>query len=953
MNDPLLDTLPLPVGDTAIPTPLSNRYSIGALLGKGGMAEVYEAVDLQLDRKVALKLILAGRSELSPLLWREALVMGKLSHPNVVQVYDLGVADGRVFIAMELVEGETLDRWLAQPRTWREILAVFRDAGRGLAAAHATGIVHRDFKPANVLVGRDGRVRVADFGIAAFTKELAEPGLFSAGTPRYMAPEQRDGRADTRSDEFSLCLSLYEAWSGTHPFVDSDGKATPDSRGPADEDPRGKVPAWAWRSVVRGLALDPAKRWPSVEELIDALGRDPSIRRRRWATGAGIATVALGAGVWFAGGGSDPEATCAVAGDRIAAVWNAPVRDELVRQFTATKLAYAPDTARLATAAIDGAASDWRAMRVEACRATRVRGEQSDELLDRRMACLDVRLAELGGLLSVLAAPVDTATVDGAVRAIGKLTPIDTCADTDALLSQIAAPADPGLRARVAALRDEIARVEATLQAGKRDGMREVIAPLELQATSTTWPTVIASARFLAGYERFVNGEYEAAIAKLRDAAKVAATARDDRLVARALGIIAFAHDDAGQFEKGLAVALDSEIAAARVGHDPLLEAQAYDAQGYSLASLSRYPEARTAYERAIQVYERGAADGIELGPFLNNWGSMEIDAGNLDRARSLLERALAIFRARLGPLHPFVASVLTNLGNVALYRGTLDDAERFYRESLAIKRKALTPKHPSIATVIHNLGNVALNAGRLDEAEERYHEALAFREEVLAKDHAATLETRYQLAMIDRLRGRPRESLAKYQSILEVRIAKFGENHASVGNTLDSMATSYEQLSQFDEAIALRKRALAIRQKVLGAENADVAETIGALASALAQNGDCAAATDEAKRSLAMFDHTRERTFYGRAEPLAVLAACAARHGDRAGAIAQYRDAAPLLVEHPQSLAVLELEQANVMWELGTDRPAAIALATGARARVRTTDLVFARIDAWLRAHQ
>ena len=299
------------------------RYEIEYLLGTGGLGVVYAAHDPELGRRVALKLLKidardggGGQERLA----REARALARISHPNVVAVYDVGVFEDRVFVAMELVVGRDLRVWLAQARRgWREVVDVFSAAGRGLAAAHAAGLIHRDFKPDNVLIGDDGRVRVTDFGLAraadtdapALGGQAPEPlvdptgptfdpnadPLYSpltqvgqvVGTPAYMAPEQHEGMpADTRTDQFSFCASLYEALYGVRPYAGAVYAELRDSvtKGRLRPPPKeSKVPRTLAPIVLRGLALRPAARWPSMEALLAALGRDrdqaPATHRRR------------------------------------------------------------------------------------------------------------------------------------------------------------------------------------------------------------------------------------------------------------------------------------------------------------------------------------------------------------------------------------------------------------------------------------------------------------------------------------------------------------------------------------------------------------------------------------------------------------------------------------------------------------------------------------------------
>ncbi|MFY0540069.1 protein kinase domain-containing protein [Nannocystis pusilla] len=296
------------------------RFALLRRLGAGAMGVVYAAYDPQLDRKVAVKLLKRGDGEPNTRwqdrLLREAQALAKLSHPNVVQIHEVGFHGDEVFVAMEFVTGMTLRTWLSeQRRSWREVAAVFAQAARGLAAAHAAGLVHRDVKPDNVLVGSDGRVRVVDFGLVRFGDEdddehTDEVPLARAqatrtasgillGTPAYMSPEQFRGRpADALSDQFSLCVALYEALHGERPFAGetADEVAQAVVRGQLAPRLERPVPAWLQRLVLRGLAHDPGARWPNLDVLAAELARDHG-RRRRVLALAAAATAALAAAI--------------------------------------------------------------------------------------------------------------------------------------------------------------------------------------------------------------------------------------------------------------------------------------------------------------------------------------------------------------------------------------------------------------------------------------------------------------------------------------------------------------------------------------------------------------------------------------------------------------------------------------------------------------------------------
>jgi predicted Ser/Thr protein kinase len=323
--DGLLDDTPAVEPDAVV-----GRYVIGDRLGAGGMGVVYAAVDSQLHRKVAIKLLRTeGSGQLGTQgrerLLREARTLASLSHPNVVTVFDVGAHAGNVFLAMELVEGGNLKEWARrEPRTTDELIDRLIEAGRGLSAAHATGVVHRDVKPDNILVGRDGHSRVTDFGLAraghapeqldpaASAKAIAAAAALSPdltrtgtrmGTPVYMAPEQMiAGDAEPRSDQWSFCATVYEVVAGVRPFAldDLDARTAAIAAGRlAEPAPGRRVPRWLARVVARGLRADPGERWPSMDAVVDELVRGRRRRGRaiRWGAGALVVVAASATGV--------------------------------------------------------------------------------------------------------------------------------------------------------------------------------------------------------------------------------------------------------------------------------------------------------------------------------------------------------------------------------------------------------------------------------------------------------------------------------------------------------------------------------------------------------------------------------------------------------------------------------------------------------------------------------
>ena len=313
------------------------RFVVVGELGAGGMGVVYEAHDRELDRRVALKVLrgsMASEEERVRML-REGQAMARVTHPNVITVFEVGVAETGVFLAQELLDGGTLASWLRDSHSQDDVIAKFVAAGRGLAAAHAAGLVHRDFKPDNVLLGKDGRVRVADFGLARalgaeevilLTKRAGEEPNASPhpmspltrtgavmGTPMYMAPEQHEGESvDERTDQFSFCIALYHALYGDWPFAGKTAVALADNvlKGNVQKPPK-RIPSRLRALVLRGLSVTKSDRFPTMDALLAELTRQPTRRLRRFAVLAGAALVVGGA---VAGGfalsrSKDPPAT--------------------------------------------------------------------------------------------------------------------------------------------------------------------------------------------------------------------------------------------------------------------------------------------------------------------------------------------------------------------------------------------------------------------------------------------------------------------------------------------------------------------------------------------------------------------------------------------------------------------------------------------------------------------
>lgn len=336
------------------------RYRLIRQLGAGGMGRVYRGHDPNLNRDVAIKVLHPAEqgsdhaSELQRRLLREAQAMARLRHAHLAVVHDVGTEGGDVFIAMELVEGSTLKTWLAESHPWRERLRVVVAAGRGLAAAHSAGVIHRDFKPENVLIGRDGVAKVVDFGLARGVDEVETPRPERAiadrddvlgtpltvtgalmGTPAYMAPEQHAGEVvDEAADQFSLAVTVFEALYGRRPFAGSTVAALADevSSGRIETPGDSEVPSAVLDVVLRGLSVAPTERFPDVAGFLDALEAAAHPRRRWWPlVAAGVAAVGAAAvAMALAGGDRDREPRGSLSPEQIQEVVRA--NQERVRE---------------------------------------------------------------------------------------------------------------------------------------------------------------------------------------------------------------------------------------------------------------------------------------------------------------------------------------------------------------------------------------------------------------------------------------------------------------------------------------------------------------------------------------------------------------------------------------------------------------------------------------------
>jgi tetratricopeptide (TPR) repeat protein/tRNA A-37 threonylcarbamoyl transferase component Bud32 len=730
------------------------RYRILEPLGQGAMGIVYAAYDPRLDRRVALKVLHvpdepgATSSEGPQRLVREAQALAKLAHPNVVAVYDAGVVGGRVFVAMELVAGVTLREWLGQiDRDWREVVEHVLLAGRGLAAAHEAGLVHRDFKPENVIVGDDGRVRVLDFGLARTSgdrapivqldtaddavddEQLTRTGAL-VGTPAYMAPEQfTAGTIDARTDQFAFCVTAWELVYGQRPFRGSGAAAlgyqitrvTP-SPPPADA----KAPAWLLPLLQRGLAKAPDERHASLGALLDEIehGLRPA-RTSRWPLLA-VGIVAIGAVAGTIALVGNRETPCEHSAARIAEVWGAPQQTAIRSAFAATQSPIADDTRERVSATIDAWAAKWTASHTAACEATHVRHEQSEAALDLRMRCLERLRSQLGSFVTMLG-EADAALVQQAVAATEKLGDVARCDDLEQLGRMTPMPEDARLAERIGTLDAELGSARGLAQGGRFADARDRAIAIADEAATIGYRPLEAEAAYVAAMTHSVLKETEGAEAAAVRSVTAAIAGGDAYGTASSLLVLCRLHASTGRADESRRCIAIAGGAVERAGSPAALTATLREAQGLIEFERGEHEAGLALLREAITLSEAGG-DSLALANVVFNYGDASRVARAFAEAESALLRSIGIRERLQGPSHPDVAHALNSLAVVYIEQARTDDAVRELGRVLAIRKAAFGPQHDHVGATLNNLGIALRKGDRCAEAAPIFEQGIAIR---------------------------------------------------------------------------------------------------------------------------------------------------------------------------------------------------------------------------------
>jgi len=954
------DTL-LPAGSRV------GRYLVVDHIDSGGMGAVYRAFDPDLNRQVAIKILRmrsvpseeeeANRSR----LLREAQALAQVSHPNVIAVHDVGVIDGRVFVAMELVAGASLRTWLAaKQRSPEEVLRAFLQAGDGLAAAHASGLVHRDFKPDNVIVGDDGRVRVIDFGLARTADagaagedaddvdkrpvqidELSTQSSLSStsgmlsesmtrtgavlGTPRYMAPEQflREG-TDAKADQFAFCVAAYEALCKRRPFA---GKHFEELRvnvltgrvRPPGSDAH--VAKSHVRALLRGLSSNPADRYPSMEALLDELRRDPWLWWRR----AGIAAAAVAivgvAGVLSFRAGEAP-ALCQDSAKQMAGVWDAATRSAVERGLEASGHPRAAKTWQRTAPVLDRFASQWQSMHADSCRATLVRGEQSELLFERRARCLRRRLEQVDGFVGLLEADLDGDLVDKAATAARELTSLDECADDERLLANVPLPEDQATRKRVETSFTKLDRAAMLEKAGRYKQSFEILEELDTAAEDIEYPPLQAPLTFKLAMLTERTGDAAAAEALYFKAIDLAARAKNTDIAGQAWNeILWVVGHRLGRYKEALQFAPAVKFAIALADDDDRLLARYESCTGVLMYGVGNYPESLASFERAVALWERlGDAHLHDLANELSNLGVGYSLNERTDDAIRTYERSHALLEKTLGKGHPLTKLPIFNLADARSARGEFEEALALHRQALAMNIETFGKDHPETAHSHHNIGDVHL-------AMEDYPRAI--------------------------------ESLS---TSLHGWEAHFGKDHVRTSMTLESLGRAHMGNRDFALAGELLRRSARVIATELGADHPNTVGVNAALGHNEFAQGRFATARPhyEAARRVAAAQYGENHHTVATID--VYLARCDAHLGRARQALERARTARDVLVAHADETLALastamaawaDFAVAEAMWEARADRAGALALARsaiapldrpGSRRRAAT-------VTAWLQA--
>ncbi len=834
------------------------RNRVEGKLGEGAMGIVYLATDPSLDRRCAIKVLHAADEDADRAVLREARALASLSHPNIVQIYEVTRYEQRTCIVMEYVEGPTLRAWLAErPRSIDEIVDVFAQAGAGLAAAHAHGLVHRDFKPDNVLMGSVGAVRprVVDFGLARVHAESQTPperdgvaamGLATltaarVGTPAYMAPEQHEGaETDARCDQYAFCVSLYEALQGQRPFAGKTAVALFEAK--CNERPPWPkaAPTWLRTTVERGLAPRPGDRFPDIDRL-----RRGARSRVGLVLAASACIVAIGGALALPA----PQATCEAGRESIAAVWNPERARQLEQSFAATALPYASEAAERVTSTLDARASSWAELYDEACAG----GPDPVSELDARISCLRRQRAALEELSDTLV-NADAKVVEHAMHAIDRAPVAEACR----MVGPGAAGLDHERREELDALHRRLAAATTARLVGRYDEAWPLATAVLVDARAFGDDALLAEALYQVASIADDRSEYAESESLLRESAAVAMRAHRDDLVATAdveLVLVAGERQTRGESLDDLYHRAEASLQ--RAGDPPFQRLRLHEFVGAALFAQGRGQEAMPHYEQALALAsELEGAESLSIGSIASNIGHALMNSGDPKAALEYLDRADRIFVTH-APQHPNHAGVVTNRALALLALSRFEESVVEQRRALDMKIAMFGPTHPRLCTTLNGLAQTYDRLAQRDVA--LVYAGWGF---AIVEAHPEIADTRDGAAMrigwaavmqnLGSADAAERALMRAAESMRQLR-------HPQLAVALGNLALLAVNRGQPARAVQLGDEALAVVEATSSPHAPGLVQLLRVRGAAHTANRDYAAAEADLQRALDITEHNQD----------------------------------------------------------------------------------------------
>ena len=775
------------------------------------MGVVHEARDLELDRVVAIKQIRDRRAKSTRArarLRREAAAMAQLSHPNVVRIFDVVEDEGAIFVVMEFVDGDTLDVHLMRAGVdWRTLVPLFLGIGGGLAAIHARGLVHRDFKPANVLIAEDGTPRVTDFGLVQFPGDsssanqssgeeeeeevvqdflspLTAPGMV-AGTPKYMPPEQQQGSpVDEKADQYAFCLTFWEALSGFVPFRETDAARLLEAKkGGVPSSERPPAPAAVVDVLRRGLDPEPVKRWPSMHHLLEALEKTQRTRAAPWWV---VPPLLIGAAMlamaWRSEGTGcgDPE-------EALADVWGTPERDALAAALQGARPRITAATEAKLLEAIDGWSDEWLSAYSQACDVAT--GAERDSTL----ACLRRGRAQLGGTIEVLTTD-DPAVLTRGLEMLAGLPRVDACDE---------AASEDGDDGRTAVVERAVARAEAFGRAAQHVEALDAVNGVLANLSCNEYPEHCVRLRMVYGRAYAGVNRFEDSSQAYEEAYAAALRAGDDRAAASAALALAFNESTyTPDFTAARRWLEHAESLAGRVeGDTASLRASVLSTKARLEVLTNHAREGLAHAEAAVDAcLEQGRGD-VACTHNLGTLGYAASNLGEYERAEKVQRRTIAALIEEVGADHHRTALQYGSLSRTLEHLGQDEEVLPLVEKEYEIYSRVHGEAHPRTISSRIMLAKHLTDREQPQRAREIVDEVLELCErhrELPDYVRASALTTG---AYLDSSVGRHRDARKQTVSVLEITASLVGPDHPANGPARATLAGEERELGRFERA--------------------------------------------------------------------------------------------------------------------------------------------------------